>query len=153
MTIKKSFLLKLILLLLLSGISKSVFPQYKISRIIDDNKIQIPPPYKYDGFLMNEFTFDLINKNVPLEFVAFKKQKYMLIFCSSGFEESVMISIYDNAAPSVKVAEKIIDANNTAWTFEPPKPATYSIIYEIPPSNTDVEHKACMVMLIGFKGK
>lgn len=102
---------------------------------------------------MNEFSFDLTNKNISIEFVAFKNQKYKLIFCSSPFEEPVKISIYDKEIPNVKVAEKIIDANNTIWIFEPAKPATYSIVYEIPPSNTDIEHKACMVMLIGFKEK
>ncbi len=134
-------------------ICNSIFSQYKIAQIIDENKVNIQKPYKYDGFLMNEFTFDLINKNIPIEFVAFKNQKYKLIFCSSSFEESVMISIYDKENPKVKVAEKTIDSNNTTWTYEPVKSATYSIVYEIPPSNTDVEHKACMVMLIGFKGK
>ena len=85
---------------------KSNFAQYKISQIIDQNKIKIPPPYKYDGFLMNEFKFDQINKDLHNEFVAFKNQKYKLLFCSSGFEETVTITIYDKKNPSVKVAEK-----------------------------------------------
>ncbi|CAN5501605.1 hypothetical protein BH10BAC1_BH10BAC1_07970 [soil metagenome] len=133
--------------------SNSLFSQYKISQIVDVNKIKIPPPYKYDGFLMNEFSFELINKEIPIEFIAFKNQKYKLIFCSSNFEEPVMISIYDKANPKVKVAEQIIDAATGSWTFEPTKPGTYSIVYEIPSSNTDIEHKACLVMLIGFTGK
>lgn len=147
------FAFKLFLFILLLGCSSPAFSQYKISKIIEDNKVQIPKPYKYDGFLMNEFSFDQINKNIPIEFVAFKKQKYKLIFCSSTFEESVKICIYDKANPNVKVAEKIIDSTNTTWTYEPVTDATYTIIYEIPPSNTEVDHKACMVMLIGFKGK
>ncbi len=134
-------------------ISFPSFSQYKISQIIEENQIKIKKPYKYDGFLMNEFSFDLINKNIPIEFVAFQNQKYELIFCSSSFEEVVMISIYDKANPKIKIAEKIIDANTISWTYEPSMPATYTIVYEIPPSNTDVEHKACMIMLIGFKGR
>jgi hypothetical protein len=145
--LKSIFLFALILLF------KNNFAQYKISQIVDDNKLQIPAPYKYDGFLMNEFTFDLVNKDIHNEFVAFKKQKYKLLFCGSGFEEAVTISIYDKEAPTVKVAEKVIDATNKTWTFEPEKAATYSIVYEVSPSNTDVEHKACMVMLIGFLTK
>jgi hypothetical protein len=147
------FLAKLSFLLLLIVCSKDSFSQYKISDIIDANKISIKPPYKYDGFLMNEFTFSLINKTIPLEFVAFKKQEYKLIFCSSGFEESMTISIYDKNVPAVKIAEKIINGTSKEWTFEPQQSGTYSIVYEIPPSDTDVEHKGCMVMLIGFKGK
>lgn len=141
---------KFAILFLFLFIVKNNFAQYKISQIIEDNKIQIPVPYKYDGFLMNEFTFDLINKDIHNEFVAFKKQKYKLLFCSSDFEETITISIYDKEAPTIKVAEKIIDANNKTWTFEPQKAATYTIVYEVSPSNTDVEHKACIVMLIGF---
>ena len=148
-----SYLLKFAILFLLSGFSNTAFSQYKISQIIDENKVQIPKPYKYDGFLMNEFSFDQINKNIPIEFVAFKKQKYKLIFCASKFEETVKISIYDKENPKVKVAEKIMDFTNTTWTFEPPKASTYTIVYEIPPSNTEVDHKACMVMMIGFKMK
>lgn len=147
---KKSLLLFLVLFFCFSN---SIFSQYKISQIIEDNKVNIPKPYKYDGFLMKEFNIELINKNIPLEFVAFKGQKYKLLFCASTFEEPITISIYDKANPNVKVAEQTIDPKTTTWTFDIIKPATYSIVYEIPPSNTDVEHKACMVMLIGFTGK
>ena len=146
---------KILFLLLLAFCSISIpaFSQYKISKIIEDNKIQIPKPYKYDGFLMNEFSFDLINKNIPIEFIAFKDQKYKLIFCASSFEEQVVIRIYEKSAPAVQVAEKTLDMNNISWMYEPLKAGTYFIVYEIPPSNTEVEHKACMVMLIGFKDK
>ena len=99
---------------------------------------------------MKEFNIDLLNQNIPLEFVAFQNQKYKLIFCSSKFEESVLISIYNKATPDIK-EEKAINATSSSWTFEPKDPGTYSIIYEIPPSNTDVAHKACILMLIGFK--
>lgn len=102
---------------------------------------------------MNEFSFEQINKNIPIEFVAFKGQKYKLIFCTSEYEEQVIISIYDKANPNVKLAEKTMDASSKTWTYEPLVSATYSIVYEIPPSNTEADHKACMVMLIGFKGK
>lgn len=102
---------------------------------------------------MNEFSFEQINKNIPIEFVAFKNQKYKLIFCTSDYEEQVIISIYDKANPKVKLAEKVMDANNKTWTYEPLVSGTYSIVYEIPPSNTEADHKACIVMLIGFKGK
>ncbi len=144
---------KILFLLTFCTFAHSALAQYKISQIIEENKIKIPKPYKYDGFLMNEFSFDLINKEIPLEFVAFKNQKYKLIFCSSSFEEQVIIHVYDKSAPAVQVAEKTIDTTNPIWIFEPLKPGTYKIVYEIPPSNTEVEHKACMVMLIGFKGK
>lgn len=143
----------LLLLVIFFCLSHSVFSQYKISQIIDDNKVNIPKPYKYDGFLMNEFTIDLINKDIKLDFVAFKGQKYKLIFCSSTFEEPVIISVYDKANLNVKVAEQTIDSKSPTYTLDLEKPGTYSIVYEIPPSNTEVEHKACMVMLIGFKGK
>jgi hypothetical protein len=150
---KKSALISLLFLLTFLSINRSAFAQYKISQIIEDNKIRIPAPYKYDGFLMNEFTFELISKDVKLEFIAFKNQKYKLLFCASSFEEQVIIHIYDKSAPAVQIAEKTISANDITWTFDPPKASTYSIVYEIPPSNTEVDHKACMVMLIGFNEK
>jgi hypothetical protein len=142
---------KTALTFLLTAISFACFSQYKISEIVAENKVKIAKPYKYDGFLMNEFSFDLVNKDLTLEFVAFKGQKYELIFCSSSFEEEVLVSIYDKSAPNVKVAEKLISDKNRDWTFEPAKEGAYKIVYEIPPSNTDVEHNACMVMLIGFR--
>ena len=141
------------LLLLFLCLSHFSFSQYKISQIIEENKISIKKPYKYDGFLMNEFSFEQINKNIPIEFIAFENQKYKLIFCTSVFEEQVIVNIYDKANPNVKLAEKIMDANNKTWTYEPLAFGTYSIVYEIPPSNTEADHKACIVMLIGFKGK
>jgi len=145
--------LKLLLLFLFLGFSSSAFSQYKISQIIEENKVSIKKPYKYDGFLMNEFSFDQINKNIPIEFVAFKKQKYKLIFCTSTYEEYVLIRIYDKANPKVVVAEQKMDSETPTWTYEPITDATYTIVYEVPPSNTDVDHKACIVMLIGFKTK
>ena len=115
--------------------------------------MHISEPYAYDGFLMNEFTFDLINKDIHNEFVAFKKQKYNLVFCTSGFGEEVKINIYDKNNPSVKVAEKVMTGDDKSWTWATDKPATYSIVYEVPPSDSDVEHKACIVMLISFSLK
>jgi hypothetical protein len=147
----KSLFYKIILTCLFLQFSSSCFSQYKISDIIEENKVQIVKPYKYDGFKMNEFTIGLINVTIPIEFVAFEGQKYKLIFCSSSFEEQVIVSIYNKASPKTKLAEKMIDQNNRSWIFEPSGPGAYMVEYEVPPSNTDVEHKACMVMLIGFK--
>ena len=48
--------------------------------------------YKYDGFSTTEFTFDTINKTINSDFVAFKGQKYYLLFCSSDFDEIVNIN-------------------------------------------------------------
>ena len=150
---QSSFFLKSFFFIAFLVLGNQSFSQYKISQIIEENKVSIKKPYKYDGFKMNEFTFEQINKNIPIEFVAFQNQKYKLIFCTSDYEEQVIISIYDQANPKVKVAEKTMDANNKTWTYELVVSATYSIVYEIPPSNTEADHKACMVMLIGFKGK
>ncbi len=147
------FTLKYAVLLLLLCSFKNNYAQYKISQIIEENKDHIAEPYAYDGFLMNEFTFDMINKDVHNEFVAFKKQKYNLVFCTSGFEEEVKISIYDKNEPSVKVVEKTMNADNKSWTWATDKAATYSVVYEVPPSNSDIEHKACIVMLISFSMK
>ena len=138
---------------LLVVIGKTGYTQCRVSELVDNNKINIPSEYKYDGFLMNEFTFDLVNKNIHTEFVAFKNQKYQLFFYSSVFEEIVTISIYDKKDPAVKIAEKIIDSNTTSWIYELTKSATYSIFYEVSPSNTDVEHPGCIVMLIAFANK
>jgi hypothetical protein len=132
-------------------LSFSAVAQYKISDIVDENKVKIEKPYKFDGFVMKEFNIGLVNLSIPIEFVAFKGQKYKLIICSSTFEEEVLVSIYDKSAPGVKIAEKIINQADRSWVFEPAKEGTYSIVYEVPPSNTDVEHKACVLMLIGFK--
>lgn len=140
-------------LLIFSCTSNAVSAQYKISQLIDENKVQILPPYKYDGFVMKEFAFELINKDINIEFVAFKNQKYQLLFCASTFEEEVKITIYNKNNPTEKIGEKIIGGTTKNWTLELEKSGTYSVVYEIPPSNTDVEHKACIVMLIGFTGK
>ncbi len=151
MIIKSLFLLKITFFFLFLIGNNDAFSQYKISQIVEENKFRIERPYKYDGFLMKEFSFDLINKNIPLEFVAFEKQKYQLYFCASKFEEQVLVSIYNKAAPTIKVAEKLLDQHVSTWVYEPTKAGTYTIVYEIPPSNTDVEHKACIIMLIAFK--
>ena len=90
-----SFFLKSFFFIAFFLLGNQSFSQYKISQIIEENKVSIKKPYKYDGFKMNEFTFEQINKNIPIEFVAFENQKYKLIFCTSDYEEQVIVSIYD----------------------------------------------------------
>ena len=137
--------------------TKSSIAQCKIAQIVQSNKLAITPPYKYDGFSIKEIVFDSINKTVKTEFIAFKNQKYKLLFCTSDFEDFVTINIYDKNAKKKdegkKIAKTIIGNQQKNWTFEPPKSTTYIVEYLVLPRNDGTNHKGCIVMMISFSDK
>ncbi len=147
----RTFLFSIITLLLL--LHSQAHSQCKLAGIISDHKMNIPKPFKYDGFNLTNINFDQQDHLLKTEFMAFKGQKYKLMFCTSGFEELVTITVFDKENPELKVTEKILGDKDSSWTFEPPKAGTYSVMFNFPPSNTGVEHKECIVMLIGFSEK
>jgi hypothetical protein len=147
------FLKSILFLFIYSCFHQQAIAQYKIADIINSNKSKIISPYQYDGFKMNEFQFDLLHKNIRNEFIAFKNQKYQLLFCASAFDETVTIRIYNKKDSTAVVAEKKMNATTTNWMFEPPTADTYTIVYEIAPSDTEITHGGCIVMLIGFSKK
>jgi hypothetical protein len=140
----------LIALFLITGFNCS--SQCSIAEIINKNKAGFTAPYKYDGFNYSQIEFGLINQTLKKEFIAFKGQKYQLLFCTSGFEETVRITVRDIKDNSL-VAGTTVGKESTVWSFFCSKTGTYSIEYEIPPSDTDVAHKGCIAMLIGFSEK
>jgi hypothetical protein len=140
--------------ILLQFISQIGFGQCDVAKIVGSNKTIISSPYQYDGFLIQEIPFVISPKNpkeIHSEFIAFKKQIYKIIFCTAGFDEDVVISIYNKKRPTVKVAEQTVNMKLTRWIFEPLKPGVYDIVYTPAASDTDLEHKGCIIMLISFK--
>ncbi len=141
-----------VVLLLL--VNLTVYGQCDVSKIVSNNKSLIDPPYQYDGFLIHDMPF-VSAPNAPKvihsEFIAFEKQVYKVIFCSSGFEEEVKISIYNKKNPKIVVAEQIINSGTQRWIFEPLQSGVYDIVYTPASSDYPIEHKGCIIMLIGFK--
>lgn len=128
------------------------FSQCDVVKIVGANKVIISSPYQYDGFSIQEMPFVTTGpKEIHSEFIAFKKQTYKVAFCAAGFDEDVIISIYNKKKPNVKIAEQIVNAKLTRWVFEPLKPGVYDIVYRPAASSFDIEHKGCIIMLIGFK--
>ena len=128
--------------------------QCDVAKIVGANKVVIDPPYRYDGFSIKEIPFvgpSSAPKEIHSEFIAFDKQTYKIVFCAAGFAEDVTISIYNKKKPTEKVAEQIVNASNMRWVFEPLKPGIYDIVYKPASSNTDMEFKGCIIMLMGFK--
>ncbi|MDQ3046909.1 MAG: hypothetical protein M3R27_05120 [Bacteroidota bacterium] len=139
--------------LLLLTFNSAAFAQCKLAGIINENKMKIPKPFKYDGFNLSNINFDSENHKIRSEFMAFKGQKYNLVICTSGFEEQVSITVLDKDHSNFKLTEKILGGKENSWSFEPQKAGSYTIVIDFPPSETGVEHKECIVMLIGFSEK
>ena len=129
----------------------------KAKDIVKKSKANITKPYKYDSYAVSEFTFTKEKQKVEVQFTAFQGQKYKIIFCSSGFEEEVTLNIYDKSNRVKNGRKKIFDnsqgIDNNFWSFVPPKSGNYFIEYELPPSLSGKDKKACVVMLIGFVDK
>ncbi len=141
-------------IILLQFIFQLGFSQCDVAKIVGANKAIISSPYQYDGFLIHEMPFVENSKGakeIHSEFIAFKKQTYKVAFCASGFDEDVIITIYDKKKPTVKVAEQTVNGKSIRWVFEPLKPGIYDIVYKPAVSGVGIEHKGCIVMLIGFK--
>lgn len=133
------------------------FGQCKAKQITKSCKPNVPKPYKYDAYVITEFTFDDKEKKKEVMFTAFNGMKYRLIFCSSGFEEPVKMNIYDKSNRVKKGRNKLYDndqgVDNNFWSFQPTKPGNYFIEYEIPKSIDGKVKKGCVVLLIGYAGK
>jgi hypothetical protein len=142
-------LLMIILLLLFSMLAPA---QCRIAEIISQNKTGFQAPYKYDGFNYFKIGFTEQEQKIKKEFIAFKGQTYQLIFCTSGFEETVRISISESTNNSL-VAGTTVGSDVTTWSFICTKTGSYTIEYDIPASETGVAHEGCIAMLIGFAEK
>ncbi|CAN5501625.1 hypothetical protein BH10BAC1_BH10BAC1_07980 [soil metagenome] len=133
------------------------FGQCKAKQIMKNCKPNVPKPYKYDAYVVTEFTFDDKEKKQEVMFTAFNGMKYRLIFCSSGFEEPVKMNIYDKSNRVKKGRNKVYDnsqgVDNNFWSFQPPKPGNYYIEYEVPKSLDGKVKTGCVVLLIGYAGK
>ncbi len=131
------------------------YSQCDVAQIVSANKSTITSStYQYDGFLIHEVSFikdDKHNKQSHSEFIAFKKEVYKLAFCTSGFEDSVKVTIYKKNNPQEILAEQVLNASVKQWVFEPLKPGIYTIVYSPSNSPVNAEQKGCIVMLIGFK--
>ncbi len=93
---KVSIYLKFVLLLLLVCSSNLIFSQYKISQIIEESKVKIPYPYKYDGFSMTEFSFDLLNKKSLLNFLLSKDRNINYFFALQPLKSPLLYAFMIN---------------------------------------------------------
>lgn len=148
---KKVTLLFSVVLMLSLGYQS--YAQCKAKQIVKECKGSIAP-YQYDSYALNEINFDPKKpQTIEVEFTAFAGQQYKLVFCTSGFEEAVVLSIYDKSQRSKK-RNKLYDGGtgkDKKWSFEPKKAGTYFIDYEIPAAiNAQAKKTGCIVMLIGY---
>jgi hypothetical protein len=154
---RNSLLTVLIMVSALLCTNHNIFGQCKAKNIMKSCKPNVPKPYKYDSYVVTEFTFDDKEKKEEVMFTAFAGMKYRLIFCSSGFEEPVKMDIWDKSNRVKKGRNKIYDSSqgidNNFWSFQPPKPGNYYIEYTVPKSADGKVKKGCVVLLIGYAGK
>ncbi len=129
------------------------FAQCKARQIVKDCRPNIAP-YRYDSYTLNKIPIDTNKSNVvEIEFTAFVGQQYKLVFAGYDFKEELKLNIYDRNI-RVKTRKKIFDTENgieNHWSFEPQKPGTYYIDYEMPKSLEGKAKTGCVVMLIGYK--
>ena len=154
---RKSLFTILIMVSTLLCTNHNIFGQCKAKQIMKSCKPNVPKPYKYDSYVVSEFTFNDKEQKVEVMFTAFQGMKYRLIFCSSGFEEPVKMNIWDKSNRIKKGRNKIYDnsqgVDNNFWSFQPPKAGNYYIEYEVPKSIDGKVKTGCVVLLIGYAGK
>lgn len=135
-------------------VCQPVNAQCKSKDIVKKCKANLKP-FKYDGYAVDEITFDQNPKIVEVEFTAYAGQDYKLVFCSSGFTEEVKVNIYDKNRKKKDNRKQVYNSDqgidNLFWSFEPPKTGTYFIEYEIPKSADGKTKTGCIVLLIGYK--
>jgi hypothetical protein len=137
-------------------INYSIYAQCTARSIIKDCKTNIVDPYKYSGCWMSEFTLDTKYKRIEGHFVAFKGQKYQIVFCSSGSAAGVTINIYDKSIKDAdsKKGRKLYDSSKSEggnlWKFEPTQSGDYFIEYILPPSSNPKKiQTGCVMLLLG----
>lgn len=152
---KKNQLLLSLMILIASVLftNKDVFAQCKLKATIQNCQSHIKNPYKYNGYWSSEITFDNKAKKIEGHFVAFEGEKYHIVFCNSGFEEDVVVCIYDKSNRAGKDRAKFYDSSTSKekeyFTFEPSRSGDYYIEYTIPPSKNGVTKTSCVVLVIG----
>lgn len=127
--------------------------QCRVKNIVGGCKPNLKP-YNYDSYAITDLEFKDKPQKIEVQFTAFANQKYKLIFCSSGFEESLKVNIYDKSN-RVKNRTKLYDndngIDNLFWSFEPQKTGDYFIEYEVPVSLDSKPGKGCVILIIGIQ--
>lgn len=141
---------KLLALILLISNNSAAYSQCKAKQIVKGCRGDLKP-FFYDGYALSDITFTEKTQKIEVEFTAFGKQKYRMVFCTSGFTEVVPINIYDKSSRSKNRNNVYTNANveKAVWNLTPPKTTTYFIQYELP-ATKEANKKGCIVMLIGY---
>jgi hypothetical protein len=151
--LKKLFTLSLLFFFIVVSASA----QCKIAEIVKNNKPKIVSPYIFDGFTTTYLQFNQQKKIAQSEFIALKGQKYKLHFCSSGFEETITITIKTKENPKkedlIVVTTATIGGTNPTFTFDIEKHGTYFIEFEVPVSAIEIDHKECIMLLNSYSTK
>lgn len=131
----------------------TIHAQHKVKKIVSRYMPNLEG-YTYDSFAYNEIDFDTAQtKTIEVAFTALAKKKYKIVFGTSGFEQDLQLNIYDKDQ-RFKKRKKLYDNNegidNNYWSFEPNKPGTYYIDYQIPPTKNGSKKDEYVVMLIGI---
>lgn len=139
--------------LIVFGISSSIYSQCKVKPIVKGNR-PLLKPFLYDGYATNDINIGGKTDKVEVEFTAFGRQKYRLVFCTSGFAEKCTINVYDKSSKA-KTRKKVFTSGDkgidkTIWTVSPSKTTSFYVEYEVAPSADGALRKECVIMLIGY---
>lgn len=133
--------------------------QCSVSQIVETNKVKIVPPYLYDGFVLTQFTMDDKPKVLRTEFMALKGQEYRLYVCTSNFDDTLGVSVYDTKKAEKGEREDILNTKTKKGepiVFDVLKKSTYTIEYSIPVCENaeyGVTKNECVIVLISYKEK
>jgi hypothetical protein len=142
----------LALIVLLLGLNLSnTFSQCRISDIVSANRSGFDKGFSLDGFSYFKFEFNAEKQVIHKEFLALKGKKYQLLYCCSGFAETVSIHIYDG--DNNLLGGSSVGGDKSSNTFLPSKGGTLKIVYEIPPAELGVDHEECIALMIGVSEK
>ena len=145
-------ILAILSILAFVGFSTAGYSQCKANKMVKANR-PLMKPYIYDGYATNDVNISSKREKVEVEFTAFGRQKYRLVFATSGFTEKSTLNVYDKSS-RVKTRAKIYtndkSIDKAVWSITPSKTTTYFIEYDIDPSSNGGAKKECVVMIIGY---
>lgn len=144
-------MLRLLLFILFVFVSTALPAQCRIADMISATKTAFDKPYENDGFSYFKMEFSEKEQTINKEFLALKGKKYQLLFSISGFEETVLIQMYDSEGNLLGGTS--VGNEKTVGNLFIAKVGVYKIVYRIPPSETGIPHEGCIAMLIGVSEK
>ncbi len=112
-------------------------------------------PFKYDNAKVTRIVYKPKKQQKELEVDLFIGEKYKIVFCTSGMNKKIPITIYNKSKDANKrealFTNKDIPESQTEFAFEPKRSSKIYVDYDIPATAGDSIAGGCIAFMLGFK--